>query len=154
MAKGAAKISDKEAKEGKDGGRKAQYAALPWRRGEAGLEVLLITSRETRRWVIPKGWPMKGRKPFEAAAQEAFEEAGVIGVVKSRKTGAYRYEKRLKNGKLRLVHVNVYPLKVREERDRWPEMAEREKKWVTPTEAAAMVDEPELQSLIAGFAPG
>lgn len=151
MAKGAAKISDKEAK---DGGRKAQYAALPWRRGEAGVEVLLITSRETRRWVIPKGWPMKGRKPFEAAAQEAFEEAGVIGVVKARKAGAYRYAKRLKNGKLRLVHVNVYPLKVREERDRWPEMAEREKKWVAPAEAAAMVDEPELQALIAGFAPG
>ena len=61
--------------------RKTQYAALPYRHGPAGIEVLLITSRETRRWVIPKGWPMKDKTPPQAAAQEAFEEAGLSGAV-------------------------------------------------------------------------
>src|ERR1700761_2252507 len=75
-----------------------QYAALPWRhRHGEELEILLATSRETRRWVIPKGWPMKNRKPHAAAAQEAFEEAGVSGRVMKRSIGRYNYVKRLKN---------------------------------------------------------
>ena len=70
-----------------------QFAALPFQYGEDGrLRVMLLTSRETRRWVIPKGWPIHGRKPSEVAAQEAFEEAGLLGtIVGKRPIGSYHY---------------------------------------------------------------
>jgi 8-oxo-dGTP pyrophosphatase MutT (NUDIX family) len=131
---------------------RTQYAALPWRRAPGGgVEVLLITSRETRRWVIPKGWPMKDKKPAPAAAQEAFEEAGVVGPAATRAIGAYHYDKRLRSGRLQQVKVMVYPLEVREEHDEWPEKGERERLWTTPAEAAGRVDEPELKTLLAAF---
>ena len=67
----------------------AQVAALPVKGKPGKYRVLLVTSRETRRWIIPKGWPMKGRKDHEAAAQEALEEAGVTGHVHKHPMGAY-----------------------------------------------------------------
>lgn len=130
---------------------RTQYAALPWRKADDGLQVLLITSRESRRWVIPKGWPMKDMDPGPCAAQEAFEEAGVIGPTKRKSLGAYHYDKRLRSGRLQHVRVLVYPLEVREERDIWPEMAERDRNWTTPVEAAGLVEEPELKALLAKF---
>lgn len=130
-----------------------QCAALPWRRGVDGrLEVLLITSRDTGRWVIPKGWPMKGKSPSRAAAREAFEEAGVVGRVAEAPRGAYHYDKTLLGGLQRAVCVQVFDLQVEEERKTWPEMGQREKLWVAPGDAAALVDEPELQRLLAAFA--
>jgi 8-oxo-dGTP pyrophosphatase MutT (NUDIX family) len=139
----------------KDPGQtKDQSAALPWRRRpDGGPEVLLITSRETRRWVIPKGWPIKGLKPAAAAAQEALEEAGVVGLVGKRPVGAYHYDKRLRTGRTQHVRVAVFALEVTEERATWPEMHQREKLWTSPAEAAALVDEPELQALIGEFRP-
>jgi 8-oxo-dGTP pyrophosphatase MutT (NUDIX family) len=131
-----------------------QYAALPYRQGADGLEVLLVTSRETRRWVIPKGWPMKGRKPHAAAAREAFEEAGVVGQVTKAAVGAYPYMKRLKNGALIPCLVRVYPLQVTQERAAWPEMAERERCWLGVEAAAEAVSEPELAELIRSFGAG
>ena len=128
-----------------------QVAALPFRRGPNGVEIMLITSRETRRWVIPKGWPMKAFDPGGTAAQEAFEEAGLVGDPGRRPLGVYHYDKRLRSGRAQHVRVMVFPLKVREERDIWPEMVERERRWTTPAEAAGMVDEPELQALLARF---
>src|SRR5947209_14678636 len=96
---------------------RAQYAALPWRRNAAGaIEVLLITSRETRRWVIPKGWPIKGLKSPQTAAREAFEEAGVEGLVAKKKLGVFHYDKRLRSGRIQRVRVGVYPLQVDIER--------------------------------------
>lgn len=133
---------------------RTQYAALPWRRRADGtIEVLVITSRETRRWVIPKGWPIKGLSPAKSAAREAFEEAGVEGEAGKKKLGHYVYDKRLRSGRLQAVRVNVYALKVTVERDDWQEKGQREKLWTSPTEASARVDEPELKSLIAAFAP-
>ena len=133
---------------------RTQYAALPWRRRhDGGVEVLLITSRETRRWVIPKGWPMKDKDPGACAAQEAFEEAGVVGEPRRRSLGVYHYDKRLRSGRLQHVRVQVFALEVAEERDVWPEMAERERRWTTPAEAADLVAEPELQALLADFRP-
>src|ERR1700761_4167940 len=86
-----------------------QFAALPWRRQGDGLfKVLLITSRETRRWVIPKGWPMAGHTPCEAAAQEAYEEAGLVGEPGQDSIGAYTYDKRLRDGTARPVTVQVF----------------------------------------------
>jgi 8-oxo-dGTP pyrophosphatase MutT (NUDIX family) len=131
---------------------RTQYAALPWRkRHDGAVEMLLITSRESRRWVIPKGWPMKDRSPEDAAAQEAYEEAGVVGDPGRKTLGAYHYAKRLRSGRLQQVRVMVYPLEVREARDIWPEMTERERLWSSPAEAAGLVDEPELKTLLAKF---
>jgi 8-oxo-dGTP pyrophosphatase MutT (NUDIX family) len=133
---------------------RAQFAVAPWRRTSAGeLEVLLITSRETRRWVIPKGWPIKGMSSAKSAAREAFEEAGVKGKVDKSPVGAYAYDKRLKNGRLQHVRVTVFALRVLEESDVYPEAAQREKQWFAPADAAKAVDEPELMVLLATFSP-
>lgn len=130
---------------------RAQYAAIPWRRGEHGVEVLLLTSRETRRWVLPKGWPIKGLKPGASAAREAFEEAGVSGQVTKKALGVYHYDKRLRSGRLQHVRVQVFALAVDTEREDFPETGQRELAWLQPAEAALRVDEPELKTLLAGF---
>jgi 8-oxo-dGTP pyrophosphatase MutT (NUDIX family) len=131
---------------------RAQFAALPWRlSGDGAVEVLLITSRETHRWVIPKGWQVKGKKAANSAAQEAFEEAGVRGQVSKRPTGEYAYQKRLKNGRLQTVRVQVFPLQVQDEAENFLEAGQREKLWLPPVEAARKVDEPELMVLLATF---
>lgn len=133
---------------------RAQTAALPWRRTAAGeVEVLLITSRETRRWVIPKGWPIKGLDASQTAAREAFEEAGVEGAVAKKKLGAFHYDKRLNSGRLQKVRVAVYPLEVEVERETYPEVLQREKLWTTPVAAAELVQEPELAELLRAFSP-
>jgi 8-oxo-dGTP pyrophosphatase MutT (NUDIX family) len=131
---------------------RGQFAALPWRRSPAGeVEVLLITSRETRRWVIPKGWPIKGLKSPQSAAREALEEAGVEGEVGKAKLGVYHYDKRLRTGRTQRVRVTVYPLRVDRERDSFKEQGQRERFWTSPSKAAELVDEPELKALIAAF---
>ncbi|QUD88601.1 NUDIX hydrolase [Phenylobacterium montanum] len=127
-----------------------QYAALPFRR-DSGVSILLVTSRETGRWVLPKGWPMKGRKPCDAAAQEALEEAGIVGRIESQAIGFYRYDKRLPDGSDRRCVVHVYPLEVEGQRKRWREQGQRTVRWFPVEEAAAAVKEPELQDLIAVF---
>lgn len=133
---------------------RAQFAALPWRRNDAGeVEVLVITSRETKRWVIPKGWPIKGKSSAKSAAQEAFEEAGVTGKLRKRPVGSYAYDKRLKNGRLQHVRVAVFALLVEAEAEVYPEAGQREKSWVSLTEAARLVDEPELMVVLATFKP-
>ena len=138
--------------EGRKGGKRRQVAALPWRGEGEDLRVLLVSSRETRRWVIPKGWPMKGRTDPEAAAQEAYEEAGLQGTIAPQPFGEYPYLKRLKNGQARLVKVDVYPLEVNAQLQAWPEQGQRTLEWMTPIEAALAVQEPELCDLIARFA--
>jgi 8-oxo-dGTP pyrophosphatase MutT (NUDIX family) len=129
-----------------------QYAALPWRAGKDGLEVLLITSRETKRWVIPKGWPMNGKAPHEAAAREAFEEAGIVGETAAEAVGAYPYDKRLKDGELRPCTVEVFPMRVTKHKRVWPEKKQRRRGWFAAEDAAERVDEPELADLIRAFA--
>ncbi len=132
-----------------------QVGALPFQRfPEHGLRVLLITSRESRRWVIPKGWPMKGRKPYEAAAREAYEEAGLLGQIGKRPLGFYVYEKRLKNRDSVLCQVKVFPLEVRKQSKTWPEQDQRDDHWFTPSEAAEAVAEAGLAAIIrSAFKP-
>lgn len=125
----------------------AQVAALPVKGKPGSYRVLLVTSRESRRWIIPKGWPMKGRKDHEAAAKEALEEAGVTGRIHKHPMGAYTYEKRTLEG-TEHVRVMVYMLEVEKESRHWPEKAERERAWVTTKEAAQRVDEPGLTDII------
>ena len=130
---------------------RSQVAALPWRRGPDGVEILLITSRETRRWVTPKGGRMTGKTDAEAAAQEALEEAGIEGVVSERPLGSFRYLKVLKRRASRWCTVDLYEVEVMVEHPDWQEREERERVWVSREEAARMVDEPDLQALIAAF---
>jgi 8-oxo-dGTP pyrophosphatase MutT (NUDIX family) len=133
---------------------RAQFAALPWRRSADGeVEVLLITSRETKRWVIPKGWPIVQMTSAKSAAREAFEEAGVLGKVTKSPAGAYAYDKRLKNGRLQHVRVTVFALQVDSEVEAYPEAGQREKRWMALTEAATLVEEPELMVVLATFKP-
>lgn len=132
--------------------KRSQYAALPYRvQGEHELHVLLVTSRETGRWVIPKGWPMKNRKPHRAATLEAFEEAGVIGRAEKRPIGTYEYDKRLGDGSGILCKVAVFPLAVKALADEWPEAGERERHWFKPQQAADLVDEPALAQILREF---
>jgi len=129
-----------------------QFAALPWRRMPDGsVKVLLITSRETRRWVIPKGWPMRGLKPHRAAEREAYEEAGLKGHIGKVAVGTYAYEKRLANGLAVPCEVSVYPLQVTSQRKCWPEMSQRDGRWFSPEEAADLVQEEDLQRLLRAF---
>ncbi len=130
-----------------------QVAALPWRRGANGLEILLVTSRETRRWVTPKGGRMAGRTDAWSAAQEALEEAGVEGVVSEAPIGTFRYLKVLKRRAPRWCVVAVHALEVRVEHPVWQEQAERQRVWVSRDEAVRRVDEPDLKALIAAFDP-
>jgi 8-oxo-dGTP pyrophosphatase MutT (NUDIX family) len=128
-----------------------QYAALPWRRTPA-LEILLVSSRETRRWIIPKGWPIEGLAPHEAAAREAFEEAGVRGEAMPTALGHYHYVKRSKAGADQPCRVEVFALEVESEALDWPEKDERSTRWFPADVAAGAVDEPELKELIHKFA--
>ena len=145
---------------GKPGKRKkrpavrVQYGALPYRfTPEAALEILVVTTRQTRRWIIPKGWPIKGLRPPKAAAREAFEEAGVTGRIGVRPVGSFTYDKPLdEGGRLAKCEVTVHPLIVKSQSQAWPEFEQRVTQWVEPSKAAAMVKEPELKALIAAFA--
>lgn len=129
-----------------------QYGTIAWREEEdAGLRILLITSRETRRWVVPRGNAIMGLGPAESAAQEAFEEAGVRGLVSEELLGTYRYDKRRKNGSTVPAEVQLYSLRVLEELAEWPERDERDRRWFAPQEAADAVDEPDLKALLRGF---
>jgi 8-oxo-dGTP pyrophosphatase MutT (NUDIX family) len=125
-----------------------QVGAVPVRRAPDGtLLVLLITTLQTQRWVIPKGWPWPGERDHTSAAAEAREEAGVLGEARPGCIGSYTYEKRRQSGSLP-VRVAVYLLDVREELDDWPECQRRQRAWFTPSEAAAIVQEPELRDLL------
>ena len=128
-----------------------QVAALPWRRGAEGIEILLVTSRETRRWVTPKGGRMPGLTDAEAAAIEALEEAGVEGHVADRPVGVFRYLKVLKRRAPRWCVVALYPLEVVTVHPSWKEQAERERLWMGQEQAAASVTEIELAEIIRAF---
>jgi 8-oxo-dGTP pyrophosphatase MutT (NUDIX family) len=134
-------------------GAKIQYGALCWRRGDQGVEVLLITSRDTGRWVIPKGWPMAGLAPEAAAAQEAWEEAGVEGVMNPVSLGRYGYHKVLSEAAQVPCAVAVYGLRVQRLAEKFPEVKERRRHWFPPEVAAGLVHEPELARIIQGFVP-
>ncbi|MDE2183662.1 MAG: NUDIX hydrolase [Alphaproteobacteria bacterium] len=132
-------------------GTGVQYGALPYRMADDTLEILLVTSRRTHRWIIPKGWPMPGRTPASCAAREALEEAGIAGDIGEVAIGRFRYAKQLKSGVDLPCWVEVFPLKVTKVHDAWPEKDARERRWCTAQVAAAIVDEPQLRLLILKF---
>jgi len=129
-----------------------QVAAIPTRRCAGGaLELLLVTSRDTGRWVIPKGWPWKSKPDHEAAAGEAWEEAGVRGQISAAPIGHYSYDKR-EIDSVRELEVVVFLMEATEERDAWPEAHERRRAWFDPKDAAKLVEEPELKAILKSLA--
>jgi 8-oxo-dGTP pyrophosphatase MutT (NUDIX family) len=126
-----------------------QYGVIPVRRdSDGGIEVLLITSRDTGRWVVPRGNPIAGKSPAESAAQEAYEEAGITGPVEPDSIGSYSYEKRRRLRSAVPAVVHLFRMDVAEERDEWPEKGQRERRWFRAEEAAAAVHEADLSALI------
>jgi 8-oxo-dGTP pyrophosphatase MutT (NUDIX family) len=112
-----------------------QYGALPYRFSQdAALEILLVTTRGTRRWIIPKGWPIKGLRPPKSAAREAFEEAGVRGRIGAKPVGLFTYDKLLDEAGVNTTcEVKVYPLLVKRQSEVWPESEQRLVQWVEPS---------------------
>jgi ADP-ribose pyrophosphatase YjhB (NUDIX family) len=127
-----------------------QVAALPLRMKHGQLEVCLVTTRETRRWTIPKGWPMKDIKDCRAAAIEAEQEAGLLGKTLKEPVGEFFYWKR-RNLQFDLVRVFVYQLDVTGHLPSWREMGEREVRWFKPRDAALLVEEVGLSALLEGL---
>lgn len=132
------------------GGAVDQYAALCFReRGlrDSEIEVLLITSRDSGRWIIPKGWPMRDKKPHQVARREAWEEAGVRGRVRKKPYGYYTYVKKIGQGELVPSVVQVHLLNVSALESDFPEKGQRQLRWLSPADAARSVDEFELRGL-------
>lgn len=134
-------------------GTRSQFGALCWRIKQGKLRILLVTSRRSGRWIIPKGWPMAGRKPHEAARQEAWEEAGAVGRVSDRCLGFFTYDKAEARGTSTPCAVMVYGLEVKSLAAAFPEHRERRRKWMSRKKAAAAVSEPELARLLREFDP-
>ena len=128
-----------------------QTAALPWRLNHRRRpEVLLVTSRRSRNWIVPKGWPMVGKSMADAAAREAFEEAGITGRLDPHPLGSFEHTKRNLFGSLH-VKVLVHPLEVERELSNWPESRQRKRKWFLLDEAVAAVESKELGLIIASL---
>ena len=130
-----------------------QYAALPFVCLADRVEVCLITSRATGRWIIPKGWPQDGLAPHDLAALEAYEEAGLKGRTSSVSIGRFRYLKQLQNGSSVRCDVAVYPMQVDYQTLDWPERTQRRLLWVKRKKAVKLVGDPELSSLLRRFDP-
>ena len=130
-----------------------QVAALPYEKCKDGTRVMLVTSRETGRPVLPKGWTEKNLTNAEAAEREAFEEAGLKGKIAKKPIGSYDYVKIVGPGFALNCTVDVYPLEIKKQLKEWPEKGQRERLWLTPGEAALRVFEPGLAAILQNFKP-
>jgi 8-oxo-dGTP pyrophosphatase MutT (NUDIX family) len=129
--------------------QRRQVAALVHRSGNSGPEILLITSRDTGRWIIPKGWRQKGRSRARSALREAFEEAGIRGSVRKKAIGSYVYEKRIdKKGVTHDCLVDVFLVAFSKQEKKWPERGQRTSAWLKPSLAARKVAEIELKAIL------
>jgi 8-oxo-dGTP pyrophosphatase MutT (NUDIX family) len=129
-----------------------QAGAIPFEHRKVILHVLLITSRGSGRWVIPKGGIEPGFTARQAAAQEAFEEAGIKGELDPKPLGSFTYVKRLKSGVSKPASVEVYALRVEKQLKKWPEQAERQFEWMQIEAAMAAVQESGVARLLAKLA--
>ena len=137
------------------GAFRQQYGAVCFRyiNGTESVEILVISSRDTGRWIVPKGWPMKKKKPYQAAEIEAWEEAGVKGIVRKTPIGRYTYLKFLDDGDIAPTIVDLFQIEVTDQKNTFKEKGQRQMAWVTPDEAARRVRELELKSLLVDFVP-
>lgn len=129
-----------------------QSAALPLLGAGDALRVVLVTSRETRRWVVPKGWIEPDEPPHASAAREAFEEAGLHGEAEPDPLGLYAYPKRFARGAVLTTEVLVFRFRVSRLLEDWPERQQRERRLFTPDAAADLVAEPGLAALLRSLA--
>ncbi len=139
-----------------DGGKRGvltQFGALCWRRRGGEIQVLLVTSRRRRRWIIPKGWPQDRATPAKAAAAEAWEEAGVQGEAKATCLGIFSYDKVVTSRQVAPCVVAIFPMRVKKLRRDFPEASQRKRKWFSLADAAKLVSEPELAAIIGRFDP-
>ena len=127
-----------------------QVAALCWR-ARPVLEVLLITSLNSRRWILPKGWIEDELTPAQSAAREAFEEAGVTGEIGETPIGTYHYLKEKKDGSGLPCSVDVFALAVTRQLPDWPEKGARNLAWVPLDQAITQVSEPGLRQVLKDF---
>ncbi|WP_371225948.1 NUDIX hydrolase [Roseovarius sp. 2305UL8-3] len=132
---------------------RTQFSALCYRMVRGRPEILLITSRRSGRWILPKGWPMDGKTPSESAMIEAWEEAGVIGKVSPKCLGLYSYHKEISPEEDLPCVAMVYPIRVKSLASKYPEAGERKRKWLRPKQAAERVAEPELAHILRKFDP-
>lgn len=134
---------------------RTQFGAIPFRvskkKGDAAVEVLLVSSRDSGRWIIPKGWPIDGMTPADAAAHEVWEEAGARGRVYETCLGLFSYNKWLDEDLSLPVIVAVFAVKVEHMDDTFPEADQRKRKWMSLKKAAARVQEPELKQILRTF---
>lgn len=132
---------------------RTQFGALCWRKHKGELQVALVTSRGTKSWIIPKGWPMDEETPAQAAATEALEEAGLEGRPSDTCIGLYSYLKEISSNVSLPCVVAVFPIKVKKVHGSWPESGERKRRWMSQRKAAAAVQNPELSRIIRDFDP-
>jgi len=127
-----------------------QYAALPFRKHQNRVEVLLITTRTKRRWSVPKGWPIERQTPHGTAAIEAFEEAGLVGKVAAFEVGRFKHRKQKKKQEVR-CDVRIFPLQVLAEHAEWPEKGQRRRRWLPLADAAQLAHKNGLKRAIANL---
>lgn len=131
-----------------------QVAALCWRARAGAVQVLMVTSRGTGRWIVPKGWHIDGQDAASSALTEAWEEAGVRGVIMPEPVGIFSYVKLMEDGSGQPIMTTLFAVRVRTLVKTWPEMSERRRRWMSPRKAATRVAEPELAALLLGFGLG
>jgi 8-oxo-dGTP pyrophosphatase MutT (NUDIX family) len=132
---------------------RTQFATLCFRMVRDKPEVLLVTSRGSKRWIIPKGWPMDGKTPAESAQIEAWEEAGVHGKMYDRVLGLFSYRKEVGPEQGVPCVAMVYAMKVKRIESDYPEAKQRKRKWLRPKKAAALIDDAELAHMVRNFDP-
>lgn len=132
---------------------RTQFAALCYRIRNDKPEILLVTSRGSGRWILPKGWPIAGKTPGECALVEAWEEGGVQGKAHEQCLGVFSYNKSTDPDHTLPCLGLIYPIKVKSLATEYPEAGQRKRKWLRPKKAAARVDEPELAVLLRHFDP-
>lgn len=123
-----------------------QVGAIPYTIVDNQVVFLIITSRGTGRWIFPKGELAEGQEPWATAAMEALEEAGVEGEIERQPIGSYRTTKSVALRRT-VIEVDMYPLRVTRQHDRWEEMNHRHRHWVILPEAKRLLSEPRLAEL-------
>jgi 8-oxo-dGTP pyrophosphatase MutT (NUDIX family) len=131
------------------GKARKQYGAVPYRIRAGSVEVLLVTSRQTKRWIVPKGWPKK--TPRHTAKSEAYEESGVRGKLRRRALGSFEYRKKMTRGRKVKCLLKLFPLAVRKQAKSWPEQQERQTRWFKLNEATSRCSDAGLARLLRKF---
>lgn len=132
---------------------RTQFGAVCYRIVNGKIQILLVTSRRSRLWIVPKGWPIDAKTPAQSAAIEAWEEAGVLGTANSACVGLYSYTKRLLKDDTLPIVVSLFAIHVKRTAKKFPESHQRKRKWVSRKKASNMVSDPELGKILRNFRP-